>query len=162
MTVSRSSGLDRVADRLGFRRAKRPSKLRQTYRRRLSSERLEDRQLLAADIAITGSPWQNADSARDVNNDGQVTPLDAFVLVYDLTSNGPRSLPTSPAPPDVSEPYLDVDGDGSVSETDLNLVIDYLHETGQISDEDFYGGAAEPSGPSGASGPSGCYEEGKL
>jgi hypothetical protein len=123
---------------LGFRRAKRPSKLRRTHRRRLSSERLEDRQLLAADIAITGSPWQNADNARDVNNDGQVTPLDAFVLVYDLTNNGPCSLPTAPAPPD--EPYLDVDGDGSLSEADLNLVIDYLRETGQISDDDFYGG----------------------
>ncbi len=142
MTMPRLSWLDKVAGRLGFRRAKRPLQPRRTYRRRLSSERLEDRQLLAADIAITGSPWQNADSARDVNNDGHVTPLDAFVLVYDLTNNGPRTLPTSPAPPD--EPYLDVDGDGALSEADLNLVIDYLRDTGQISDGDFYGGGAGP------------------
>jgi len=40
-------------------------------------ERLEQRQLLAGDMAAS---WQNAANPMDVNNDENVTPLDSLLI----------------------------------------------------------------------------------
>ncbi|MBC8353053.1 MAG: hypothetical protein H8E66_13740, partial [Planctomycetes bacterium] len=74
--------------------------------------------------------YQNATNKHDVNNDGQVSPLDALLIINALNQHGsgslPDSLPSSSQylPPNV---YLDVDGDGFVAPGDVLRVINQLN-----------------------------------
>ena len=67
--------------------------------------------------------WHNTVLAEDVNNDGQVTPVDVLLLVSRINSAGAGVLPTTPNSP----PYYDVNGDGSLSPLDILQVISYLN-----------------------------------
>jgi len=60
-------------------------------------ERLEQRQLLAGDMAAS---WQNAASPMDVNNDEVVSPLDVLALATEWGRTGPRPLDTASADAD--------------------------------------------------------------
>ena len=87
--------------------------------------------------AINDKPWQNTANPLDVNSSGQVTALDALLVINELNGNGPRELPqidSTNAPP----PYLDTNGDGFLSAIDALLVINHLNT--QAS------GEGEPSG----------------
>lgn len=91
-----------------------------TWSRRLHLESLESRTLLAA-------LWQNPVNRLDVDNSGQVTPMDALVVINDLVRNGgahPLSTPDSEKSP---PPYLDVNGNDFVEPVDALVVINALN-----------------------------------
>jgi hypothetical protein len=70
------------------------------------------------------SQWQNATNRHDVNNSGDVSPLDALLIINELNLRGSRVLTgTNFVPP----PFIDVSGDSSVSPLDVLLVINYLN-----------------------------------
>ncbi len=88
------------------------------FNKKLRIERLESRSLLAAD-------WTNPANPLDVNGSGEVTPLDALILVDDIGHNGFRELPTV-LPVTTTPAYLDVNDDGLVSPMDVLEIVDTL------------------------------------
>ncbi|MCA9162193.1 MAG: hypothetical protein KDA62_04410, partial [Planctomycetales bacterium] len=84
-------------------------------------ELLEDRRVFASD-------WQNPLFRLDINDDADVSPIDALVIINDLNSNGSRTLnePIDNNSPSVF--YLDSNADGEVSPIDVLLVINHLNE----------------------------------
>ena len=106
-------------DRKYFRkRPIRSSSLRS--KRRLLVEMLEDRRLLNVD-------WRNPLDSMDVDNDGNLSPLDALSAINYINANVDRSLP--PVRP-VNQPYYDIDGDLSVSPLDVLAVINQINSRG--------------------------------
>ncbi|MEM1225106.1 MAG: S8 family serine peptidase [Planctomycetota bacterium] len=89
-------------------------------RRRIRFQQLETRRLLAAD-------WQNPDVAFDVNDDNDITPLDALLVINELNRTGGRIdlLETSGLDRDY---YPDVSGDGGLSALDALLVVNRLNQ----------------------------------
>ena len=75
--------------------------------------------------------WQNPLQNHDANGDGQITPLDALVVINYLNANvnNPNLgiLPLPPAPPRLPPPYLDVDGDNFATPSDARVVINELN-----------------------------------
>lgn len=73
-----------------------------------------------------GNTWQNPRTSTDVDNDGQVAPLDALLIINLLNERGARSLPEfrnsaqGPA-------YFDTSGDNFLSPLDALLVINHLN-----------------------------------
>lgn len=75
------------------------------------------------------SRWQNPKHPLDVNNDGQLTPLDALVVINFLNRNGAKVLTTADGlPPQI--PFLDADGNGQVTPIDALRVINDLNTKG--------------------------------
>jgi len=74
-------------------------------------------------------PWQNAANPLDVDNSGQVVPLDALLVINEINQRGSRPLPPPPisSPPFSPPPFLDVTGDGFLSPLDALRVINYLN-----------------------------------
>ncbi len=70
-------------------------------------------------------PWQNARNALDVNDSGQVSPLDALLVINAINS---RQVLT-PQLPEPFDPvaYVDVNGDGFLSAIDALLVINFIN-----------------------------------
>jgi VCBS repeat-containing protein len=111
-------------------------KRRSARSRSLHVERLEQRQLLAADFA----GWQNLLVPTDVNNDGYVSPMDILLVAHELYKNGAHVL----AAPAVASghllaatamagestasggAYLDVNGDNYVTSQDALIVAHHL------------------------------------
>lgn len=83
---------------------------------RLAFERLEPRRMLAG--------WQNPGIRFDVNDSGDVQPLDALVVINDIGRHGSRELPSTN---DARAPYVDVNADGWVTPLDALLVLNALH-----------------------------------
>lgn len=70
------------------------------------------------------SPWQNSANQFDVNASGEVSPIDALLVINDLNIRRSRALAgTNFTPP----PFIDVNGDGSLSPIDALLVINFLN-----------------------------------
>ncbi|XZE43934.1 RHS repeat-associated core domain-containing protein [Pirellulaceae bacterium SH467] len=67
--------------------------------------------------------WQNASLTVDVNGDTFVSPIDALAIVNYVNSNGEAPAAASSAAP----PYLDVDGNGLVTNADADYVIAYIN-----------------------------------
>ncbi len=74
-------------------------------------------------VPLPADPWQNPTNPLDVNDDGEVTPIDALVVINYLNSNGEGPLPVNFTGPY----YLDVNGDGSATPLDALAVINYLN-----------------------------------
>jgi hypothetical protein len=74
-------------------------------------------------VALAGG-WQNLADPLDVDSDGQVSPLDALLVINQLNAGGSRPLDVSLAPP----PFLDVSGDNYLSPLDALMVINALNE----------------------------------
>ena len=71
-------------------------------------------------ITITpGAPAQNSGLPQDVNDSGEVTPIDALIVVNALASNGEGETTGSGM-------YLDVNGDGLTTPRDALGVINYI------------------------------------
>ena len=89
-------------------------------------------------VAHTGEVlWQNPLHATDVTGDGQVTALDALVLINYINANGSsQPVPTSLLPP----PYYDVDGNGFITAADVLVIINELNNAAASA-----GGTAEGS-----------------
>ena len=102
-----------------------PSRRRheRSIRRRLSSEQLETRTLLAGDL------MQNPASVTDVNADGMTTPIDALFILNELNSGGARSLVAGEDPS--SAVFYDVNGDSFLSPMDALVVLNKLNAEGE-------------------------------
>ena len=70
-------------------------------------------------------PKHNPRTGVDVNGDGQVTPLDALLVINDLNFKGSRSVLAEA----ISAPYVDTSGDNQVSPLDALLVINQLNRS---------------------------------
>ncbi len=108
-------------------------------RRRIIFERLEPRYAMDGDctdgvgpcpteVDPTRSAWQNAFLPADVNQDGLVSPLDALIVINELTENGARPLGAGVPPQNM----VDVNGDRLVTPLDALVVIDELNRVGPI------------------------------
>lgn len=82
-------------------------------------------------------PWQNQTNPLDVNNDGQVVPLDALLVVNEINQRGSRELPAPPltTPPFSPPPFIDVTGDGFLSPLDALRVINFLNAPRKVGAE---------------------------
>lgn len=89
-------------------------------RRRLASESLENRVLLAGDTVA----WHNASMPLDTNGDERVTSIDALVVINELNRNGAYEIDASlPAPG-----FVDVDNNGFVTAADALQIMNFLNE----------------------------------
>lgn len=73
---------------------------------------------------VTGAvDWHNERLPADVDDDGDVTPRDALIVLNDLIASGPRQLA---APVDGPQYRLDVDGNGWTTPADVLTIIETL------------------------------------
>lgn len=80
--------------------------------------------LLVSTTFTLPSPWRNPTIAADVNRSGNVTPMDALIVINELNRTGPRTLTLS----DLTNRNLgDVNGDGVLAPMDALVVINYLN-----------------------------------
>lgn len=96
------------------------------------------------------SPYQNPVEPRDVNGDGQVTPIDVLILVNRLNSSGPGPLGGAGARGGSGEGtiWVDVNGDGIFSPLDVLIIINWLNRRRRlvaVADVPAEGEAAPPS-----------------
>ena len=110
-----------------------PSQRRSQFtRRRLASETLEARVLLASDVV---SSWQNPLNRMDVNADQAVSSMDALKIIYDVNQNGSYILVQGgegePQSEGLARYFPDVNGDGAVSLLDALSVIRRLNENAE-------------------------------
>lgn len=78
-----------------------------------------------------GPPWHNFARRLDVNGDGDVTPVDALLIINELnfptTIDATNRLPLPPPTLASQRPFWDVDGDNFVLPLDALLVINRLN-----------------------------------
>jgi RHS repeat-associated protein len=103
---------------------KRAKQRQLTARRRMLFESLERRVVMNAD-------WQNPRSSVDVNNDGFVSPVDALLVINELSRAGSANgLVGKPLPARLGarefSPYFDTSGDSSITPLDALLVVNHL------------------------------------
>ncbi|MBK8259297.1 MAG: trypsin-like serine protease [Polyangiaceae bacterium] len=68
--------------------------------------------------------WRNPNLALDVNADGNITSLDALLIITYLNSGYPSALPAQRTS---GSNFLDTSGDNNVTSLDALLVINYLN-----------------------------------
>ncbi len=80
-------------------------------------------------VGVARSPFQNPVEPRDVNGDGQITPVDALILINQLNSFGPGPLGGNSARGGSGEGpmWVDVNGDGIISPLDVLIIINWLN-----------------------------------
>ncbi len=73
-------------------------------------------------LAVTehDTPWQNPSTRHDVNNDGEIGPIDALIIINAL-NDGRRGDLVGDKP--ANEFYLDVNGDNRLESLDALEVI---------------------------------------
>jgi hypothetical protein len=75
--------------------------------------------------------WQNLTNPMDVNNDGQVAPNDAILIINELADRGAHDLPTHSVLRQIEDEhpfYWDTSGDGQLSNLDALLVVNHLNQ----------------------------------
>ena len=74
------------------------------------------------------SPFQNPVEPRDVNGDGQITPVDALIVINRINSFGPGPLGGAGRGGSGEGPmWVDVNGDGVISPLDVLIIINWLN-----------------------------------
>ncbi|WP_404306326.1 Ig-like domain-containing protein [Neorhodopirellula lusitana] len=116
-----------------------------TSKRRLLSESLEDRQLLAGDVGASIEPSEdvavevaaahNYWNAYDVDNSGAVTPLDALKVINHLNSLNAEG--EAPALNAELTGFVDVNSDHNVTALDALMVINELNAEGEAIPSDY-------------------------
>ena len=86
----------------------------------------EGRRSLAAEVEVqvVASRLQNPNLNADVNNDGNVSPIDALLVINRLARAGVSSIDVEPT--DVGPPFYDVNGDRRITPSDALAVINEL------------------------------------
>ena len=87
---------------------------KKTRKRRLRSEALESRHLLAANL------FHNVEMPEDVNRDGEVTSRDALVVINEMQRRGSDAIPTE------GDMMSDVNNDGRRTASDALRIINRL------------------------------------
>lgn len=79
---------------------------------------------------VPNTPYHNPTLPGDVNGDGEISPIDALILINEINREGGRVLnpPTEGGEPDVPG-YPDVNGDNRISPIDVLLIINHLNQT---------------------------------
>jgi VCBS repeat-containing protein len=77
----------------------------------------------------TAFPWYNGITPLNVNDNGQIAPLDALLIINELNRNGIHLLSLDKPRP-LQEPFYDVNRDGWVTPYDALLVINHLNREG--------------------------------
>ncbi len=108
-------------------------KHRSKRRRRFSVERLELRQMLAADFHLA----HNVFDPEDVNDDGALTALDALVVVNAMNDPGSRA----------ERMFVDVNADGQMTPIDALMVINRINRGGGRDRVDRANGDVTPTAP---------------
>lgn len=75
-------------------------------------------------VQVVGSRLQNPNLNPDVNDDGDISPIDALLVINRLARAGTGSVPVEDS--DVGPPYYDVNGDQQISPSDALAVINEL------------------------------------
>lgn len=96
--------------------------------RRLTTESLENRILLAGDTSLA---WHNAYMPLDASGNGAITPADVLTVIKDLNDLGARKLEASTG----AMGMVDVNGDGYASPSDSLNIIRYLNAANGEGDE---------------------------
>jgi len=82
-------------------------------------------------VTAIGSPWQNNNGhIADVNNSGLVSPIDSLTIINAINNIGGQPIELSdPNPSDriPAAPYMDVNGNGFVTEQDIQEVNSLLN-----------------------------------
>ncbi len=73
------------------------------------------------------TPWRHARRHLGVNDDGVVSPLDALLVINEMTARGSRSLPTSVTGATGMYGFVDTSGSNSIEALDALLVINELN-----------------------------------
>ena len=87
------------------------------------------------------TPWRNSRRQLDVNDDGQVSPLDALLIINEIVARTSRQLPTNLNDANGMYGFVDTTGSGSVEPRDALLVINELNRVRSA------GGEGESSAP---------------
>lgn len=81
-------------------------------------------------VGPTPAWWQNPVNPRDVDNDGNVVPRDALILINELNSRRVSdSLGRLPVPPPAGSPppFYDVNGNQYITSQDVLIIINFLN-----------------------------------
>ena len=76
-------------------------------------------------LSYQNAPWLNKNVILDVNNDGNVFPIDALQVINRLILDGTGPLP-NPSAGDTPPPFVDVSGNGSLEPLDALILINWL------------------------------------
>jgi hypothetical protein len=79
-------------------------------------------------VSETASPWWNRREPLDVNDDQQITPLDALLVVNYLNLNGAGV----PVAGETAPPYIDCNGDRVIAPIDALIVINRLNQDAAV------------------------------
>ncbi|MEZ6112010.1 MAG: peroxidase family protein [Pirellulaceae bacterium] len=99
------------------------SKPRRKPHRRLKLESLEDRRVMAA--GVMHGMMHNVAQPEDVNDDGEISAIDALLTINQLNSGRPAGENATAA--GGRRAFLDVNNDGDVSPIDVMMVINRLN-----------------------------------
>ncbi len=77
------------------------------------------------------NPFHNPNNIYDVDDDGQVTPHDALLIINSIARNGSGPISLFPSP----DRYYDVNGDGRITALDALLVINRIQRLKRLSGE---------------------------
>lgn len=101
---------------------------------RLAAGQRGDDGLVGAGIAfgpggpgLIPTPWVNPRNHLDVNNSGDVTPVDVLTLINELNRTGTRDLPLVPPAGHRLPPFLDTNGDNRLDPADVLNIVNYLN-----------------------------------
>lgn len=76
------------------------------------------------DVLENANPFHNSANPYDVNDDGQVNPLDALLIINSMSRNGgPGPISGFPSP----DRFYDVNGDEMITALDALLIINFLN-----------------------------------
>ena len=115
------------------RKNRKPAAAQSAWRRRFSQlERLEDRTLLSG--SPVDNPWHNPANPTDVNDDTNLSPLDALIVINSINKGGARELFSSSSAATGAEGesgqsnlMVDVNNDGFLSPIDVLQVVNRLN-----------------------------------
>jgi len=98
-----------------------------------------------ASLTLSGGDT-NLENPLDVNNDGQVSPVDVLLVINRLNSGTPLSHPLFG-----QAPFVDINNDGEVSPVDALLIINWLNRQSALSTQNPSAAQAEGEAATAAS-----------
>jgi len=129
--------------RPGAAKESRAKKARKGRGKRLAVESLENRVLLAGDVA---SPWHNDQLSGDVNGDGVISPIDVLTILNELNAGGPRALASadgfislggeSESPTQSDPPFVDANADNFLTSSDALAALGAMGEGETLENPD--------------------------
>jgi len=107
-------------------RKHRRTAIKDQIRRGFLAERLEDRMLMASDLAF---PYHNYAHPNDVDGDSYVAASDVLAIINSINAQGSRILPMSMpmTQGESTQMMVDVDNDGYVAAGDVITVINFIN-----------------------------------